>query len=305
MKVSLLIHNFNRASILERCLSSVAEQTYRPLELVILDAGSTDSSPHIITRAAERMRQTGIEIRNVPVPFTGVATSRNMAAKSATGDLFCFLDNDAAFVSPQSLETLAEIFQTNPRLGVASFRILQGDSNEIDPLTWVFRRSPLEWSDKAFLTFTFTGGGFCIRAEAFHLVGGFWDQLRFSREEEDMAMALVDQGWKIIYSPLVTIRHFADKRGRSSLSQRRYAELRNGIMVMWRRFPVILALLGIGCRVLTMSLKMLKAGEDLVIFWQAIPEALQEWRRHHLKRATIACSSVFKYGALHFSKKAD
>ena len=37
MKVSILIHNLNRAQILDHCLASVAAQTYRPIEVIILD----------------------------------------------------------------------------------------------------------------------------------------------------------------------------------------------------------------------------------------------------------------------------
>ena len=300
MKVSILIHNINRADILERCLSSVAAQTYRPLEVVILDAGSTDSSPEVIARAAVVMRLVGMEVRIVSCPLMGVSASRNLAALQASGNLWCFLDNDATLVSPQSIEPLIALFQANPRLGVVAFRILQGDFNEIDPLAWVFRRSPEKWADKMFRTFIFAGAGCCIRADIFQALNGFWEQLRYSREEEDLSLALVDHGWEIIYTPAITIRHYADQRGRVSMAQRRFIELRNGILVMWRRLPAIFALLGIGGRILTISLKMMRDGYGLVRLWQAIPEAIQEWRRHCLKREPIRLQSALKYVALHF-----
>jgi GT2 family glycosyltransferase len=203
-------------------------------------------------------------------------------------------------VSPQSIEPMVSLFQANLRLGVVSFRVLRGDSLDIDPQAWVFRRSPEKWADRTFPTFSFTGGGSCIRADAFQVAGGFWELLQYSREEEDLGLALMDQGWEIIYSPAITIRHYADQRGRSSLAQRRNKELRNGIMVLWRRLPAVLALLGIGGRILTMSLKMRRDGHSLVSFWQAVPEAIREWRQHRLKRVPIALHSALKYAALHF-----
>ena len=47
-KVSVLIHNRNRADCLDRCLESVALQDARPLEVVVLDAQSTDDSPAVL-----------------------------------------------------------------------------------------------------------------------------------------------------------------------------------------------------------------------------------------------------------------
>jgi len=54
MKVSVLVHNLNRATALSRCLVSIAEQTYRPIEVIIADAGSTDESLSVMLSARRR-----------------------------------------------------------------------------------------------------------------------------------------------------------------------------------------------------------------------------------------------------------
>src|ERR1035437_9576655 len=136
MKISVLIHNLNRASAVERCLASVAKQVYRPLEVVILDAGSTDNSPAVIKQAREVMRRAGIETQVVRCPQMGVAASRNLAARHASGNLLCFIDNDAAFASSDRLCHLVELFDANPRLGLASFQVLKADTDGLDLVTW-------------------------------------------------------------------------------------------------------------------------------------------------------------------------
>ena len=133
MKISVLIHNLNRASVLERCLSSVAEQAYRPLEVVILDAGSTDNSLIVIERACQGMRCNDIEVIVVPCPQMGVAASRNFAARKASGNLLCFIDNDAAFVSSDCLCQAANLFTGSHRLALVSFKVLKADTDELDP----------------------------------------------------------------------------------------------------------------------------------------------------------------------------
>jgi GT2 family glycosyltransferase len=306
MKISVLVHNINRDSALDRCLSSIARLSYRPLELVILDAGSTDNSHSVIDAASTAMRREGIEVTFVACPLMGVAASRNLAAQHASGELLCFIDNDAVFTSPNSLGPIVQAFTADRHIALVSFRILLRDSSEIDSSAWVFRRPMGTWSDRTFMTFTFTGGGFCIRADAFREADGFWDHLRYSREEEDLGMALIGNGWKIQYLPAVTIRHFPDRTGRSSIAERRHVELRNGILVLWKRLPVVLAFLGIGARICTMSLKTLVSGRapirDLL---QAVPEAARQWRAAGLKRDPISLRSTLKYTLLHIQRRSN
>jgi GT2 family glycosyltransferase len=302
MKVSVLIHNLNRASILERCLSSVAKQTYRPLEVLILDAGSTDGSPEVIRNAARVMEEAGMEVKCKSCPPMGVAASRNYGAKQASGELLCIIDNDACFIDSTSIDQAVLSFQANPRLAVISFRILASDTGEIDPFTWVYRRPLKPWSGKEFKTFTFTGGGFCTRAEAFQGAGGFWDHLEYSREEEEIGLALLNERWELLYVPGVIIRHFSDPSGRATIAQRRNIELKNGILVFWRRLPLPLAVLAISGRILTMSLKMLLREKTLPSqLLRAIPEAAKEWQQFSLQRVPVSYKAVWKYASLHFT----
>lgn len=298
MKISVLIHNLNRAAALERCLSSVVRQTYRPLEVVILDAGSTDDSLMIIERAGNEMHGSGIEVRVVSCPQMGVAASRNVAAVHASGDLLCFIDNDAAFASFDRLDQLVELFSRNSSLALVSFQVLKADTDEVDPVAWVFHRPHDTWSNRDFKSFTFAGTGFCVRAIHFGAVGGFWDHLRYSREEEDLSLAFIDKGGELLYSPSVAIRHYPEPRGRLSLAERRFVELRNGILVLWRRLPVPFALVAIGGRICTMSLKARRDRHSVRRLLCAVPQAATEWRRSHLRRFPVAYRSAWRYISL-------
>ena len=303
MKVSILIHNLDRASVLEPCLQSLLRQTHRPLEVIILDAGSTDGSGRIIADAAERMSAAGIDVVVRDCPRLGVASSRNFAARLATGELLCAIDNDATFADADCVAHTVARFQSNLRLGLVSFRVLKANTAEIDRSAWVFRRPYAEWFDRAFSTFTFAGTGFCVRARAYWQVGGFWDHLQYSREEEDLGMGLIDHGWELAYSPDTTIRHYSDSRGRSTVADRRYVELRNGILVLWRRLPLPLSLLAITGRVCTMAAKSLLRREQQVgKLLSAVPEAIQDWHAHRLTRLPITFRGVWRYTILHFAR---
>jgi hypothetical protein len=218
----------------------------------------------------------------------------------ATGDLLCFLDNDATLEGDEAVGAMVRRLGEDPRLALVSFRVLDGDSDGLDPFAWVFRRNRKTWGKRGFRTFVFAGTGFCVRRVAFIEVGGFWDHLEYSREEEDAGFALVAKGWRLAYTPDVTIRHYRDQSGRSSLRQRRLTELRNGTLVLWRRLPMALALVAIAARVGTMSLRgFFTEGRSPFGLLSAIPEAIREWRRGRLQRAPVSLQASWRYLCLH------
>jgi len=302
VKTSILVHNLNRVDDLRRCLASIAIQSHRPLELVLLDAGSTDGSLDVIAEYAETLRSCGIEFRFAPCCMMGVAASRNHAASQATGELLIFIDNDACFESKNVLENVAIKFSIDTDLAILAFGILQREGQCPDLSAWVYRRSAERWARTPFETFTFAGAAFCARADVFNGLGGFWSYLQYSREEEELAMGTIHAGWKILYSPDILVRHFPNPIGRFSAGQRRWIELRNGILVMWRRLPIPIAVVAVTARILMMSAKTLlrNQGSPLRLL-SAVQNARFEWRTSHLQRAPISCASVIRYAALHFS----
>ncbi len=278
MNVSVCVHNKDRADMLARCLESVLAQDHRPLEAVILDAGSGDGSAGVIAQWTERAKAVGIAVTARDVPMAGVPASRNMAAAAATGDLLLFIDNDAEFAAPDAVTRAVRAFADDPRLGVLAFLILRGFSDDIDPAAWAFRRPATRWRDTPFETFTFAGAGFCVRAEAFARAGGFWERLTYGREEEELALALLDLGYCLRYFPEVAVRHHFDPRGRADWSRRRFLELQNGLLVYARRLPALAAIPLCGLRVLSMSLRLLCRREGrLPELLCALPAAHRLW----------------------------
>jgi len=302
MNVSIVIHNLNRASALEACLASVAPQGYRPLSVLVLDAGSTDSSLTVARNALRRLGEVGIRGHLEEVQPAGVAASRNLGAGLTSGELICFIDNDAVFDAHDAIERLVDRFNSDPGLGLVHFRALAGDTAELDPFAWVHRRPARAWSSRAFKSFTFAGTGFAIRRDAFLQAGGFWEYIQYSREEEDLGFALVDQGYEIWYVPEITIRHYFDPSGRVGLRDRRALEYRNGVLVFWRRLPLPLAVPAILMRTLTVSARAVREDRRLptrLIF--DLVTAARQWRARKLRRDPVGYRTAFRYMLLHFS----
>ena len=78
---------FNGAAFLRRALDSVLAQTYPLQEIIVIDDGSTDSSPEILMSYGDCL--TVVRQEN-----SGVAVARNVGLQKASGDLIAFLDQD-------------------------------------------------------------------------------------------------------------------------------------------------------------------------------------------------------------------
>jgi glycosyltransferase involved in cell wall biosynthesis len=106
--VSVVVPNYNFAVSLSHCLRSIQRQTYQPLELIMVDDGSTDNSVEVAEQLGVRVIHTE---RN-----QGAGAARNLGAEHAKGDILVFVDSDVA-IYPDAIEVAVAMLADNPRLG--------------------------------------------------------------------------------------------------------------------------------------------------------------------------------------------
>jgi len=88
-KVSIIIPVYNSEKYIKECLDSIINQTYKNLEIIIVNDVSTDNSINII----KQFKDKRIKIVNLNYN-SGVAIARNRGIEEATGDYICFIDSD-------------------------------------------------------------------------------------------------------------------------------------------------------------------------------------------------------------------
>ena len=111
MNLSVLINNYNYGRFLGRAIQSVVAQTLSPLEILIVDDGSTDDSLTVARAWAAR----DARVRVISQTNRGQLSAMNRGFQESRGDVVCFLDADDEF-KPGYLARLAEIYQPNPRV---------------------------------------------------------------------------------------------------------------------------------------------------------------------------------------------
>ena len=104
--ISVIVPVYNVERYLRRCVDSILHQTYRNLEVLLVDDGSTAASGAICDEyAAQEARVTAVRQKN-----GGLSAARNAGLERAQGTYLCFVDSDD-FLDSRMLETLCRDLQ--------------------------------------------------------------------------------------------------------------------------------------------------------------------------------------------------
>ncbi len=103
-RISIIIPSFNQGRYLEQTLRSVVDQEYSALELIVMDAGSTDETKGILERYRDRIAILESQ------PDRGQSHAINKGLAQMTGDLWAYLNSDD-LLDPGSLVRLSEFFR--------------------------------------------------------------------------------------------------------------------------------------------------------------------------------------------------
>ncbi len=121
--VSVLITSYNYARYLEEAIGSVYAQTYRNIELIIVDDGSEDDSREAIGRA---VRHAPFCTKSIFKTHGGQASALNAGFDMARGELVCLLDSDDAW-RPEKVERMVRFALERPDGGVYQHQLDAGN----------------------------------------------------------------------------------------------------------------------------------------------------------------------------------
>lgn len=128
-KLSIIVTAYNIEAYIRESLSCVLNQTLRDIEVIVVDDGSTDSTPSIISEFAKR------DSRILPILFEensigGVATAANVGIDAATGDFIGFADGDDLY-DPTMFEKLySAAVNHSADLAMCNYRLLDAKTGQ-------------------------------------------------------------------------------------------------------------------------------------------------------------------------------
>ncbi len=199
--VSVIIPNYNYGRYLGQAIDSVLAQSYRPVELLVIDDGSTDGSDEVVRRYGERVRW-------LRQGRGGVSAARNRGAQESRGGLLAFLDADDRWL-PAKLERQVARWLAEPTLGLVHCGVelidetgrhlsfgLDGVAGWVAKDLLLFRRA----------TVVTGGSGALVTREAFEAVGGFDPRLSTSADWDFYYRIAMRQRFGFVPEALVQMR---------------------------------------------------------------------------------------------------
>jgi glycosyltransferase involved in cell wall biosynthesis len=196
VRASIVIPAYNAASTLAECLDACQRQTLAAAEIIVVDDGSTDSTPEIARHfGVWYLRQQN----------RGPAAARNTGARIAAGDVLVFTDADCV-PEPGWLENLLAGFTADAIAGVGGSYGIRNDSSMLARIVHeeiILRH--LRFRDQVDYLGSFN---VAYRRAAFEAAGGFDESFaRASGEDNDLAYRLHDNGGTLRFAVDARVAH--------------------------------------------------------------------------------------------------
>jgi glycosyltransferase involved in cell wall biosynthesis len=208
--VSAIIATYNRAYIVGEAIESILNQTYKNIELIVVDDGSTDNTREVLT-------QYGDQIRVVYQGNSGPAAAWNRGIRESRGSIITFLGSDDVWL-PTFVERQVSLLHRAGRsvpccLANGLLRFANGSQTTSFELASLHPDCKeglwLNVTEMLATRFVMCGQLIAIRREALQRIGGFDPSLRYL-EDYDIGLRLSLEGpWGFIRDPLVVYRQSA------------------------------------------------------------------------------------------------
>jgi glycosyltransferase involved in cell wall biosynthesis len=118
-KVSVVIPTYNQASFIDETIRSVLNQTFQDFEIIVIDDGSTDNTPEVIS---------ALPVRYFRQENQGCSAARNHGIKLSSGEYIAFLDSDDVLME-NALEKGVDVLDRHPEVGFSYGQAYMMDEN--------------------------------------------------------------------------------------------------------------------------------------------------------------------------------
>lgn len=228
--VSIVIPVFNRKEEIARCLLSIQEQEYRPMEIIVVDDGSNDGTGDAICAMGKEIRLLRSAMR------CGPAHARNLAIRKAKGVYVLFLDSDTVLENRQVVKEMVRKMDEDSSVGSVGGEIpvYLGLSNEVRgrSLNYFGDSTPTSvkvglveealWKECSYLATC----NCMMRTADLKTIGGFDPYFVFGGEDTDVGFTLGKIGRVNFVGSRTGIQHYHIKVGRYSDETYRYHSTR-------------------------------------------------------------------------------
>ena len=242
-RASVIIVTWNGRDHLACCLPSLAAQTFREFEVIVVDNGSSDGTAELI-----RTSYPWVRLKELP-HNTGFATGNNRGLGLAGGNYIITLNNDTV-ADPQWLQTLIRVADSRPEVGMVASRICSFDDADVIDSVGVgicrdgmsrgrFRRrtwSSLGMAEVEEILFP-SACAALYRRSMLDKTGFFDDDFFAYAEDTDLGLRGRLAGWGAVAATGAVVRHRYSRTGGTFSALKVYLVERNHYWAAFKCFP--------------------------------------------------------------------
>lgn len=215
--VSVVIVTRNRNEDLRVCLDSIFKQTYRPLEVVVVDNGSEKHVKKVFQRRYSKVKFVRSEVN------LGGAGGRNLGLLNAKASMILFLDDDTQ-ADKNMISELVRVMKKGKNVGIVQPKIyemerknvIQGVGHGINLSNGRVYGIGVHVEDNGqfedVMEIPMAGCTWMVRREVFEKIGDYDEEIFIPYEDSDFSYRTGKSGYKVLYVPKAKIWHRGAKK---------------------------------------------------------------------------------------------
>jgi len=251
--VSIIILNYKRLAALEQTIQSVVSQRYPRKEIIVVDNHSEEDVETVVEKYGPGLRLIALEAN------LGACGGRNAGIRAAQGEILITLDNDVGFLEPDALDKIAHILEDQPEYHMLAFQLRDPQAGQLRLREWCHPKDWRQFANASFPTHFFVEGAVAYRREVFDHAGLYFEPLFVYHEGWDLALRVLDKGYRIRYTPEVQVYHLMSPEGRAN-SRPHFLFTRNYIWIAYKDYPLCAGLRFVSFRLAMMACFALRTG---------------------------------------------
>jgi glycosyltransferase involved in cell wall biosynthesis len=135
--VSIILPCYNGAKFIKRCFDSILNQTYKDLEIILVNDGSTDNSEEIVESMKYLFEEQNIRFIYIYQKNGGLSAAINTGLKYVTGEYLTLLDIDD-YIMPESIELKVQFLESNKSFDIVRTNGYYVNEHNLDDTSRLF-----------------------------------------------------------------------------------------------------------------------------------------------------------------------